>query len=163
MGRYRQLVAALLQHANLSARIFSYPHEVAEGLRLRPHAWQVLEYLIEHEAEADCMNRVSEALGIPQSCFSRIARQLTELGLAARFRTSANRKNIILKPTDRAREIYRSHSQQVLENVFRCFFEQLDQLDDASIAVFTQALGGMNQTISRLVKPSEEICLIPED
>lgn len=160
MGRYRPLVAALLQHANLAARIFSCPYEVAEGLMLKPHAWQVMEYLIEHETEIDCMNRVSEAVGIPQSSFSRIARELTDLGLVERYHTSANRKNVILIPTSRAHEVYLSHSRQFVEQIFQGFFDRLDRLDDDSILLISEALGEMNQTISQLTTPSEEIRLI---
>lgn len=162
MGRYRELVAALLQHANLAARVFSYPHEIAEDLKLKPHAWQVLEYLIEHETETVCMTRVSDALGIPQSSFSKIARQLADLGLVERFRTSLNRKNVLLKPTDKAREVYASHSQQLLERFFHFFFDRLDALDDASIAIFAQALNDMNQSIETLLDPPEEFHLIKD-
>ena len=97
MGRYRELVAVLVQHSNITARAAAQPQELAEGVRMTSVTWQVLEYLIEHENDDACMIHISDTLGIPQSSFSRIARQLTELGLVARYRTTANRKNVILK------------------------------------------------------------------
>ena len=70
MGRYRELVAALVQHSNTVARTASEFSEISEGVFLTPVAWQVLEYLIEHEDEPSCMSRISGALGIPQSVSS---------------------------------------------------------------------------------------------
>lgn len=106
MGRYRPLVAALVQHSNITARAASHSNEIGEGVFLNTVSWQVLEYLIEHEDDASCMNHISGALGIPQSSFSKIARQLTDLGLVERYQSTGNRKNIILKSTEKAHRIY---------------------------------------------------------
>ena len=160
MGRYRELVAALVQHSNITSR--TQIMEIGEGVCINADAWQVLEYLIEHEEEADCMNRVSEALGIPQSSFSKTARQLTSLGLVERYRTASNRKNVILRPSEKARRLYRSFSRTIFEQDFRPFFEALDDLDEASLAQLTDALELLNARLSRN-GPAPQPELIPLD
>ena len=160
MGRYRPLVAALVQHSNITSR--PQDMDIGEGVYLNSVAWQVLEYLIEHEGEADCMNRVSETLGIPQSSFSKMARRLTALGLVERFRTAGNRKNIILRPTEKAHRLYDSFSHTIFERSFRPFFEALDTVDDEALARFTAALNRLNGQLAQ-DGPAPEAELIPLD
>ena len=163
MGRYRELVALLVQHSNITARAATQPLQLSPDLRMSSVSWQVLEYLIEHEDDDACMIRLSESLGIPQSSFSKIARQLTEQGLVARYRTTANRKNIILKPTEEARELYASVSPVLFERAFRRFFESLDGLDDASLSVFTAALRGLNEQLCLMGEPQAPAALVKEN
>ena len=160
MGRYRALVAALVQHSNITSR--AQILDIGEGVCISSVSWQVMEYLIEHEEETDCMNRVSEALGIPQSSFSKIARHLTTLGLVERFRTAGNRKNIILCPTEKARRLYDSFSRSIYEHNFRPFFEALDSLDGETLANFTEALNLLNGQLAKNGS-SPEAELIPLD
>ena len=163
MGRYRELVAVLVQHSNITARAAAQPQELEEGVRMNSVTWQVLEYLIEHENDDACMIHISDTLGIPQSSFSRIARQLTELGLVARYRTTVNRKNVILKPSEKALQVYASVSPILFERDFREFFESLDSLDDEAIAAFTSALRGLNARLTRLHVPQEPVKLVKQD
>ena len=160
MGRYRPLVAALVRHSNITSRAQNV--DIGERVCISPVVWQVLEYLIEHEGEADCMNRISETLGIPQSSFSKIARQLTDLGLVERFRTASNRKNIILRPTEKAHRLYDSFSHTIFEHSFRPFFETLDAVDDEALACFTAALNRLNSQLAQ-DDPAPEAELIPLD
>ena len=148
MGRYRDLVAMLVQHTNIVARSAFEAYEISEGVFLTHVGWQVLEYLMEHEDDVDCMNRVSECLGIPQSSFSKIARQLTDLKLVERYQRSGNRKSIILKPTPLAKKIYDRNSRFLLEQYFFPFFEKLEAVDDASLACVTEALAILNARLS---------------
>ena len=140
MGRYRDLVAMLVQHTNIVARSAFEAYEISEGVFLTHVGWQVLEYLMEHEDDADCMNRVSECLGI--------ARQLTDLKLVERYQRSGNRKSIILKPTPLAKKIYDRNSRFLLEQYFFPFFEKLEAVDDASLACVTEALAILNARLS---------------
>lgn len=163
MGRYRPLVAALVQHSNITARAAARSNEIGEGIFLNTVSWQVLEYLIEHGDDASCMTHVHEALGIPQSSFSKIARQLTDLGLVARYQSTANRKNIILKPSEKALRLYRSFSQRIYEKDFQPFFEDLDALDDESLAVIISALQAFNRRITGLTEPQRPATLVKKE
>lgn len=163
MGRYRPLVAALVQHSNITARAAARSNEIGEGIFLNTVSWQVLEYLIEHGDDASCMTHIHEALGIPQSSFSKIARQLTDLGLVERYQSTANRKNIILKPSEKALRLYRSFSQRIYEKDFQPFFEDLDALDDESLAVIISALQAFNRRITGLTEPQRPATLVKKE
>lgn len=163
MGRYRPLVAALVQHSNITARAAARSNEIGEGIFLNTVSWQTLEYLIEHGDDASCMTHIHEALGIPQSSFSKIARQLTDLGLVERYQSTANRKNIILKPSEKALRLYRSFSQRIYEKDFQPFFEDLDALDDESLAVIISALQAFNRRITGLTEPQRPATLVKKE
>ena len=163
MGRYRPLVAALVQHSNITARAAARSNEIGEGIFLNTVSWQVLEYLIEHGDDASCMTHVHEALGIPQSSFSKIARQLTDLGLVARYQSTANRKNIILKPSEKALRLYRSFSQRIYEKDFQSFFQDLDALDDESLAIVISALQAFNRKLTTLTEPQRPAALVKKE
>ena len=163
MGRYRPLVAVLVQHSNITARAASHSNEIGEGVFLNTVSWQVLEYLIEHRDDASCMTHIHEALGIPQSSFSKIARQLTDLGLVERYQSTANRKNIILKPSEKALRLYRSFSQRIYEKDFQSFFQDLDALDDDSLAVVISALQAFNRKLCSLTEPQRPAALVKKE
>ena len=76
---------------------------------------------------------ISDKLGIPQASFSKAAKKLTDFGLLERFQRSDNKKDIILKPTDRARSIYIENIENVVSERFVGFFSALDSIDDATI------------------------------
>ena len=163
MGRYRPLVAALVQHSNITARAAARSNEIGEGIFLNTVSWQVLEYLIEHGDDASCMTHVHEALGIPQSSFSKIARQLTDLGLVERFRRPTNRKNVILRATPLGRELYMHQIEAMKAAGFSAFFETLDGLDDETIACFTLALNRLSGQVDSAVALSPLIPLESSD
>ena len=160
MGRYRELVAALILNENIVNRSMSIRVPMHQGIGLTAQEWQTLEYLLEHESEDDCMNRISERLGIPQSSLSKAVKNLVSFGLVERFRRSSNRKNVILRPTALGRELYLHQIDDMKASGFSAFFETLDGLDDETIAVFTQALTRLNSKVDSAVPPEP---LIPLD
>ena len=139
MGRYRPLVAAIVQHVNTVSRA-TPPLHMYEDIYLLPNEWQVLEYIVEHREDDEYMNNMVQALGIPQSSFSRIQKKLNSMGLIERFRTSDNRKNIILKPTPLAIRTYEYHTQEMFRKLFKPFFDELEDFSDEDIRRFTHAL-----------------------
>ena len=163
MGRYRELVAALILNENIVSRNMSVRVPMYQGIGLIAQEWQTLEYLIEHGDDASCMTHIHEALGIPQSSFSKIARQLTDLGLVERYQSTANRKNIILKPSEKALRLYRSFSQRIYEKDFQSFFQDLDALDDDSLAVVISALQAFNRKLCSLTEPQRPAALVKKE
>ena len=145
MGRYRELLRALVLHANRAARVSSLPGEIGEGISLTPYEWQVFECILEHEDENVNMICMSNGLGVPQSTFSKITKKLCKHGLVQRYQAVDNKKNIILKGTDLGRRLYLSHTSQVLEKVFRPLFAGLDSLPDEALETVVAALNRFNQ------------------
>ena len=148
MGRYREIVAALVRHGNMAARSQYTRNEVYPGLSLTQQEWQVLEYIIEHETDDETMTQISECLCIPQSSFSKISKMLFEEDLIARYRVFGNRKNVVLKATPFGKEVYDSFSQDILTNVFQSFFDQLSDVSDSDLAKLSHAIEEMDQVIT---------------
>lgn len=157
MGRYRPLVAALVQHGNAAARSQSIRRELPEGIVLNSQEWQVLEYIVEHENDDDCMLYISERLSIPQSTFSKAVKVLCSQKLIAKYQMIDNKKNIILKPTARGFEVYGIRAARTYERTFKPFFEALESLDDATLDTVVHAINILNGNVGKSDAPKELI------
>ncbi|MBQ8536491.1 MAG: winged helix-turn-helix transcriptional regulator [Clostridia bacterium] len=144
MGRYRPLVRALVQHTNTASRNAGQKKEFAPGVMLSSQEWQVLEYLIEHEDEDENMLYISERLGIAQSSLSKYTKTLCCEKLVERYHILGNRKSIILKATDKGRQVYDYRSDHVNPALFAPLFEGLDSLPDEVILQVSQAIEAFN-------------------
>ncbi len=163
MGRYREIVAALVRHGNMAARSQFTRNEIYPGLSLTHQEWQVLEYIIEHETDDETMTQISDCLCIPQSSFSKISKLLYEEKLIARFRVFGNRKNIVLKATPYGKEVYESYSKTILTNVFQPFFDQLSGLSDADLATLAHAIQNLDQSVANATEKDTKKELIEID
>ncbi len=139
MGRYRAVVAALVQHVNAVSKsgvaLYTY-----EDIYLTPNEWQVLEYIVEHREDDENMANMISSLAIPQSSFSRIQKKLCSMGLLERFQTLDNRKNVILKPTELALKAYAFHSEELYRLMFKPFFDELKDFSDEQLERFAHAI-----------------------
>lgn len=163
MGRYRAIVEALVRHGNIVARCVNIKGEIYPGIFLTQQEWQVLEYIIEHEDDDSNMIRISERLAIPQSSFSKITKTLYEYKLVARYRAAGNRKNIILKSTEKGQEIYTYYSNVISSGAFQQFFQNLESLSDEQLAIMTRALIELDNTIDNDSRDVSKKELIPLD
>lgn len=162
MGRYRPLVAALVKHGNISIKKVKQRSDNGNGIMLSATEWQVLEAVIEHQHEVTNMNRLIESIGLPQSTFSKTVKYLCEQGLVEKYQTSTNRKNVILKPTELAMEVYRNHSAVLERFIFQDFFQQLEGISNKDLSAFIHALESLNAILDPVL-PEEDIELIKKD
>jgi len=163
MGRYRPLVASLVRHTNVINRAMSNKEEVSDGIFLNPNEWQVLEYIVEHRDNTFNMIDISRQLGIPQSSFSKIVKTLKQYQLADKYIAENNRKNIILRPTDKAIKVYKARTDSVTRKRFEAFFECLKDLPDEAITIFTNALDTLNRTLENEESSSKSLKLIKQE
>lgn len=140
MGRYRALVAAIVQHTNVVIEGETLRKYMYDGIYLSTKEWQVLEYIVEHREDDAKMIHMSEALGFHQSYFSKITRTLSNLGLVERFHIEGNKKDVFLKPTDFALTVYDYHTQQSNKNYFKPFFDALESVSDEDLATVAKAI-----------------------
>ena len=147
MGRYRTLVMALVQHSNISAHGGGIKDWVCDDIWLNAHEWQVLEYIIEHTEDDAYMNRMSEVLGLPQSSFSRSVSLLSSYGLVEKYQTESNRKNVLLRPTEKGILVYKEKYSQLDNELFEVLFKSLDRFDDETIKGFSEALLAFNKVL----------------
>ena len=77
-----------------------------------------------------------------------------------------NKKDIILKPTDRARSIYIENIENVVSERFVGFFSALDSIDDADINTIIDAFVVLNNDIEKGIakeKTTKKSILIKKD
>jgi DNA-binding MarR family transcriptional regulator len=110
IGRYRAVVAAMIRHANVAQRMLSVRQYYKNyDFSLSPQEWQVLEFLLEHPNNTECMAAIADKLGIVPSTFSKCTASLVRCGLADKFMTKGNRKNVVLRCTEKGRQFYEEH------------------------------------------------------
>ena len=163
MGRYRNLVAAIVQHTNVVMKASSEKEEVSEGIYLNPNEWQILEYMVEHRDHTFSMIDISRFLGIPQSSFSKLVKTLQNYELAEKYMAENNRKNVIIRPTEKAVEIYKQRNEAVTKGRFQSFFDALDSLPDEEIDQFTAALLILNEELETASSKNTGVKLIKMD
>lgn len=134
---------------------------MAPGIEISSQEWQLLEYVIEHEDNMDNMNRISEKLGIPQSCISKNTKHLCQIGLLERYKEKDNRKNVILRVSEKGRQFYDEFAEQIMRKSFAILFKELDGLSDEALACFTHALESYN--LSRLMPREKQLVRMEED
>lgn len=155
MGRYRELVAALIQHSNLNARTFKELVPFSQDIALTVTELQVLEVIIESR-NIDKMSMISDRLCVPQSSFSKIVSRLCSYDLVQKYQMVGNKKNIILRPTEKAEKLYADFSENYSsKNLFMSFFNDLKDVDDEVINTFTKAICSLNADIIANQKENE--------
>ncbi len=160
MGRYRPLIAAIYFHSNNNARNMHIRVPMLGGIALNSQEWQTLEYLLEHESEDSNMRQISENLGIPQSSLSKAVKTLSVHGLVKRYHLGKNKKNIILRTTPLARELYNNFVPQMMDHGMGDFFEKLKDIDDDTLKTLTDAIVLFSRGSA---KHTESFELIPLD
>ena len=85
-------------------------------------------------------------LGIPQSSFSKKIKLLKEYGFIDRFIAEGNKKEIFIRPTEKAIRFYKQNSADNVSKDFLPFFEKLDRFSDGEIDAFTEALELLTDT-----------------
>ena len=143
MGRYRELVRSLIYYSNASNRA-GHKLPPVDGVSLTKHEYQILEYLCEFSEANRIMTDVSRDLGILQSIVTKATKNLIAYGFVERYRIVGNRKNIVLKPTQKGREVYSAYYTRDIEKVFKPFFRSLDGADEKELEMFRAAVDALS-------------------
>lgn len=163
MGRYRDLVAALVLHTNINLRHLNTRTPVSDAIELSMQEWQILEYIIEHESDDATMSGILSRLGIPQSSFSIMAKRLCSLGLIDRYHRTGNKKSIILKPNEKGRAIYIKNTDSIRRELFQPFFDSLSGLNNRTIQEFANSINVLNKTLAGSQEKEEKGVLVKAD
>jgi len=142
MGRNREFVRLLFKYQNLFSH---YDKKIPSnsGISLNAQQWQTLECIIEHEDENRNMFFMANQIGLPKSTFSKNVKLLVDSGLVDRYQQSGNRKDIILKPSDKGSEYYRIHSEIIFERMWNIPFSVLDKLSDENLFLMEEFMSKM--------------------
>ena len=140
MGRYRQLVETIVKHRNAFARVMNSKTEQYEEVSVSILEWEVLEYIIEHENDDASMAQLSNRLCIPPSSLFKLSKTLCNYGLVAKYQMVGNKKNVILKPTEKGLNYYINRAEMLNDSIFGQFFEELSEFSDEELAHIVRAI-----------------------
>lgn len=149
MGRYRELVGALVRHSNVCNKSDSKNIRLTDDIVISQLEWQVFEYIIEHRSDDDHMLLVYKRLAIPQSTFSKTVSKLCQYKLIAKYKSVDNKKNVLLKPTAFGEAVYANTANSTVANVFNDFFSALEDVDDKTLKIVADAINVLNDTIAK--------------
>jgi len=135
MGRYREFVGLLSKYVNIFGNLGNKAVTDKLGFRLTSQQWQTLECVIEYEDENKNMMFMANKIGLKKSTFSKFIKVLENYGLVERYQQKGNRKDIILKPSDKGHVYYKTRSQILMESIWKEPFAVLDKLSDENLAV----------------------------
>lgn len=139
MGEYRDYVEKMIKFGNAYANLYQKEQYYNYEVEFSPSQLQVLEYLLETEEKQQNMAEIAARLGVSPSSFSRNVKKMINKGLLEKYHTVSNRKNIIVRVSDRGREAYAAYSDYVLTYRFRQVFSELDKIPKESLAQITHA------------------------
>lgn len=155
-GRYREVIASLVLHGNVILRTQSSSlFDIGEGVIVTPQQWQILEYIVENSDKLFNMNEISYRLSVPQSTFSKTVKMLYENDLVEKYQAVNNRKNIILRPTEKGLRIYKYHSEEHVKPFFQGFFDALKDVSDIDLHALAKAIETLDNEM--LPERKEEI------
>lgn len=135
--------------------LFSHYNEKISGntgISMTAQQWQTLECIIEYEDENRNMFFMANQIGVPKSTFSKNVKLLVDLELVDRYRQSGNRKDIILKPSGKGREYYKTHSEIIFEKGWKIPFSVLDKFSDENMAIMEEFMSKMIATLEPEVR-----------
>ena len=158
MGRYQEIIDALVLHGNVVLRTQATTSEIGEGILLKPQQWQILEYIVRNCDKTFSMIDISYRLNIPQSTFSKTVKLLYEYGLVEKYQTVNNRKNIILRPTEKGLQVYRQHAEYHVKPYFESFIDALRDVADEDLHAVAKAIEALDNEM--LPERKEEVEMI---
>lgn len=156
MGRYHNLVHSLIAQTNIIAKKTSEKIYINSNDSISIFSLQILEYLIENEDSDEKMIVIANRLGIKQSSFSKAVSNLFGLDLVEKYMFANNRKDIILKPTEKGKKLYKEVVEDKISNLFQPFFKELEFLDDETISKITKAINALNAALDADSPPTKE-------
>ncbi|MDR2370595.1 MAG: winged helix DNA-binding protein, partial [Treponema sp.] len=134
-----------------------------KGFFLNGQQWQSLECILEYEDENKNMSFMARQLGISKSTFSKNIQFLVRHDLVEKYQQNDNRKDIILKPSERGRSFYKKRSQIISESGWKEPFAILDKLTDESMNILVEFMKNLvaeqepeNNKVRKLFKMQEK-------
>jgi len=143
MGRNREFIRLLMKYVNLFSHYGNKTATTQSVISLTAQQWQTLECIIEYEDDVKNMVFMANQLGVPKSTFSKYVGLLVDQGLVERYQQTDNRKDIILKPTDKGRVFYKERSRIILEAAWSEPFTILEKFSDNEMEVLVEFMAKM--------------------
>lgn len=143
-NRYIPLIRAIMRHTNIVNCIMNTSITLCEDVVLPVQEWMVAELVVEQREEYNSMVELSRMFGVPPSSFFRIVSHLQKKKLVDKYRVKGNKKNIVLRPTELALELYEKRTPELRNSVWCDFYNELEPLTDSEINRIVSAFDKLN-------------------
>ena len=160
LGKYRNVIGSIVRFGNAYAKNARYEHTYNTETRFTPSEIHVLEYVLEHEEEVVNMAGVAEMLGISTEALSKNVKKMAEKGLLEKYMAEGNRKNIILRVSERGRQAYEEYTRFTYDVAFEGLFEKLEGIPDEYLDRFTDIMNYAAELTSKSKEPEKPPKLI---
>lgn len=140
MGEYRDIVEELIRYCNIYTSVYKKELMTSQGESFSFSQVQVLEYLLENEELNQNMSSVALRLGITFSSFSKMVSVLDSRGLVEKYNLVGNKKNVIIRVTDKGRALYSDYARRVYEGHFKMIFRELNNIPKELLPCIAKAL-----------------------
>ena len=146
-NRYALLVKAIIKHSLIVSSGLNEKIPLKDGSEITMMEWLAVETVVENRDEYNSMVELSRKMGLPPSSFFRIISHLQKEGLVVKYHIRGNKKNIVLRPTEYALELYSERVQSARQEIWNRFFEALEPFSDSDIAAFTNAINQLSEAL----------------
>ena len=146
-NRYSPLIIAIIKHSNLVSCVMNDTITIKDDVILPVQNWMVVELVVEQREEYNSMVELSRMIGIPPSSFFRIVSHLQKMGLVNKYRVQGNKKNIVLRPTELAINIYEEKMPGLRFGVWADFCKELDFFSDSDLERLINAFNKLNDKL----------------
>ncbi len=146
-SRYLPLFHAIKKHTNIVSSGINDKIPVNDHDSITIQDWWVAELIVEQREEYYSMVELSRMIGIPPSSFFRAVSHLQKAGLVEKYRIQGNKKNIVLRPTEKVLTMYAKRSTEVRDEIWGDFFKELDGFSDEEINTLTLAFNKLNNRL----------------
>ena len=159
LGKYREFVGEIYRSANAYSSVCK-TETLGDNIRFTAYEVQIMEYIMEYEDEYHNMTWHARKMGLSTSTYSKYVNKLVKKGLLEKYRTSGNKKNIVLRVSDVGKEEYRKYSEHAEKTWFYELFQKLDEVPKEHLDTFTEIIKIWGGWHIRLVEKQEEIELL---
>lgn len=154
LGKHRDFIGCLIKYANNYAQAYSIMNFHKTSVPCSLAQIQVIEYIIENEEKNQKMVEVAKRLGVSASAFSKNIKKLVEKGLLEKYKTTENKKEIIVKASPLGHQVYEEYVSLLYERRFRHTFELLDTVPQNYLDIVAEALNFNAESIAEQINES---------
>lgn len=143
-GRYEEIINSLVRFGNVASRNSTLKrHYDKYDMDMSAQEWQVLAFLVEHADNNYSMAAIADSIGIATSTMTKYTNSLVKNGLVEKSKEKGNKKNIILKVTEKGSAFYTEAISNRVSARFQNFFEILSTVPDSELKVFSEAIDAL--------------------
>ena len=125
LREYRDVVASIYRAGNAYS-IMCKRDTLGDTVAFSPYEVQIMETVMEYEDGNKNMSWYAHKMGLSTSTYSKYVKKLVSKGLLEKYRTSDNRKNVILRVSPLGKKEYETYSAKAEKRWFKELFEKMD-------------------------------------